>query len=63
MSLSQLYETVRHGRRLSGGSQTFEHARQFEAVVESIGELHEVTRQVFWANRIVDMFARVALRS
>lgn len=54
MSLSQLYESVRHRRREGrGGAQASDHAGQIEAPVEAVCKFCEVARQMLGADRPV----------
>ena len=60
MSLSQLYETVRHRRRLRcGEGQTWQHGCKIEASVEAIRELGQVAWQVLGAHRVVGAVDRI----
>lgn len=54
MSLSQLYESVRHRRgERCGGAQATDHADQIEAPVEAVREFCEVARQMLGTDRPV----------
>ena len=60
MSISQLYETVRHRRRLGCCScQARQHGRQIEPSVEAVGELRQVTRQMLGMIRMIGAVDRI----
>lgn len=60
MSLSQLYESVRHRRGGGGcGSQARQHAGQVESSVEAVGEFSQIPRQMLGPDGVIGSMHRI----